>query len=185
MKKAHAALMGCIVLTVSLSACVVQSPGVPETVTVVPSPPASSEVETDSSAPAATPVTPSSEKTVLINGKMYDCVQVIASEVDPCTDSFRYAFDLWGENLERYINSGQLGPLGNGDSPLLPQDQIALLGLLACGMQAQNSTQTEFLEIASQLPKVERVAAITKGSEELLSFWVEAPDSLCPDLPSA
>jgi hypothetical protein len=117
-----------------------------------------------------------SGKRVTIEGKSYNCTELFKQ---PCGAEFATAFDKWGDNVDTYVNSGKLGPLGNpGGDPAaatIPYETIAFLGLYGCMMSEAGYTSKDFIAYGQ---KVQPGATGT----ELLPFWFQAQRGLCPEV---
>lgn len=179
----HHKLLGVIgagVLLVAVTSCVPPSPETKETatVTVTPTPTPTQTVATETSASA----TPSAEeRTVLVQGKRYTCPQIIDSKTGDCEESIQRAFNKWAPNIDDYVNSGKLGPWGNGESPPLSYERVALLGLLACGMNAEGLDIERFVQITTvAVPELATMEPLTPEREEIRAFWRTAQTVMCP-----
>jgi hypothetical protein len=71
--------------------------------------------------------------------------------------------------------------MGNGDSPELSYERVALLGLLACQAGAEGLTVDHFVEIATlAVPELANMEPLTPEREEIRSFWRAAHIVMCP-----
>lgn len=128
-------------------------------------------VETPSNTPSPPP-----EKTVVVDGRAYTCAQILGLNTLECDAIFQHAFLQWGDKIDDYVNSGKLGPLGNGDNAPVRYEDVAQLGLLACSVSEVGNTSNEYIPAAKTVVK-------TASGTELLPFWFEAQKSMCPEFP--
>jgi hypothetical protein len=171
-------LVGAGVLLIAITSCVPPSPETKETVTVTVTPTPTQTVATETSASATQSA---EERTVLIQGKRYTCPQVIDSKTGDCDGTIQRAFNRWAPNIDNYVNSGKLGPWGNGDSPPLSYERVALLGLLACGMNAEGLGIERFVQITTvAVPELATMEPLTPEREEIRAFWRAAQTVMCP-----
>jgi hypothetical protein len=178
-------VFGAGVLLIAITSCVTPAPETKETttVTVTPTPTASQTPTTSQTVAAETSASATQsaeERTVLIQGKRYTCSQIIDSKSGACDGNMQKAFNKWAPNIDNYVNSGRLGPWGNGDSPPLSYERVAMLGLLACEMNAQGLTVEHFLKVVAIVPELSSMEPITPEKEEIRAFWRAAQTVMCP-----
>jgi hypothetical protein len=146
----------------------------------------SSTNETPPISDASTPPVVPSDKTIEINGKSFTCGETIGASNSTCDENFQKAFNLWGDNIVAYMDSGQLGPLGNNlkgaNNPdaLMRYEDVVARGLGACIFAANGEgmgdmdAQTKFVNwMAETYPDEDHVA--------FLPIWTGANGYLCPD----
>lgn len=129
-------------------------------------------IETQTATPTAT--TPPPEKKVVVEGREYTCAQLLGLNTLECDRINKTAFDKWGEKVDDYVNSGKLGPLGNGKNAPVSYGDVAQLGLLACSVSEVGNTSSEYIPAARTIVK-------DAAGTELLPFWFEAQKSMCPE----
>jgi hypothetical protein len=183
MKRRSAVVIAGIVMAPLLTSCITLGGGGNQNTTPPPQPPPATtpvgQPPTETPPPptaenaATTPPAGSNEKTVAIDGKYYTCAEVIGKK---CDDAFTYAFGKWGDHVDSYVNSGRLGPLGNGENSPFSYEQIATLGLAACAYSERGYTSADFVKDAKE-------THTTALGTELLPFWFQAHRSICTELP--
>lgn len=126
----------------------------------------------ESSSVLATTAAASNGKSYEINDVSYSCSSLIGtSEFPNCGKQYQRAFNTWGENLDAYVNSGELGAVGNGSLPL--SDEV-LIGLEACIMLEGNASEWQFVDFQSRnYPQISQA--------HILPFWLQAAKILCTD----
>ncbi len=119
-------------------------------------------------------------KSVVIMGEKFTCGEIVGDEDGECDWQTRITFVRWGDNLNAYIKSESLGPLGDDirslDNPtgLVSFREVAAIGLYACRHMATNASQDEFVDWLHELhPDQDRSV--------LLPFWSGAQQFLCAD----
>lgn len=122
----------------------------------------------------------SGEKTILIDGQRFTCAQTIGATTGSCPDSLMKSFVKWGDNINAYVNSGQLGPLGDGANAPLSFERIAVIGLFACEMNSVRPDPSKFLQSVKELEWITELPAEDTTDAALLPFWSEATRTLCP-----
>lgn len=110
-----------------------------------------------------------SESTVVIDGKAYTCAEIIV--VETCGSDTAELFDKYKQNIESYVQSGELGPL---NSNAFSYEDVAYAGLMAClhGSEGEDAYVDFMLsEGGAAYADLQRV--------DLLPAYFEASKSLC------
>jgi hypothetical protein len=110
-------------------------------------------------------------KTVVIDGKSQTCEELLKTETGRyCQDGTAKVWARWGDNFPKYLKSDKLVPL--------PQDQKALLGVVACStMDEEGKTSKDFVSFAHVLHP-------NNSEADMHQYWTESQRLICPDLPA-
>jgi hypothetical protein len=109
-----------------------------------------------------------SEKTVTIDGKSYTCETI--TEIKKCTVKFQKTFDRYRKNIDKFVNSGILGPLN--DAETFTYEDVAYAGLTACHIGDRNA----FIDEVRSNPPFTDLTSI-----DLFPTWFAAKRYLCPN----
>ncbi|KAA0017021.1 hypothetical protein [Antrihabitans cavernicola] len=116
--------------------------------------------------PSAAPP-PLADTAYTVNGRPTTCTDLFHQ---PCDFTLQYGYDMWGQHLESFVNSGVLGTY---------RDDIgfvasAELSLQACGVaHTTGKTFLDYLDLAhTDHPEA--------GSPQLFPFWNRTRQDLCP-----
>lgn len=179
-------MVGVALASVALAACGDDDDAGPTTTVDVEAPATEAKTTTKTTEPETTkprttetlrPANP--EVTVVIHGKSYTCAEIVANEdqqLVPCGDTSQNIFNVYGDNIDAFVNSRRLGPV-NGD-PFTYAD-AAFLGITACALRVQGHDVDYFIDYVSAQPPFNQMD-LDLGRLTFLPVWFEAPRSLCP-----
>lgn len=126
-----------------------------------------------------TPVNdPPAESTVTIDGKDWTCETITATpEESDCGELTQRAFDVYKDNLDGFVRSGDLGPAM--DDSRLRYEDLAFAGLVACAYMGNGEDQLTYVDyIANEHP----FNQLGYDSVQYVTFWLKANENMCPDL---
>lgn len=133
------------------------------------------------------PGTDGAETTVTIGGESWTCETITRS--GQCGPESQAVFDQYGNNIDLFVNSGELGPLNDFDEVIgetddcgelfLYYEDVAFAGLVACTFSPGGEEQFE--EFIGWMRRDGGEALASFSGTELLPVWFEAHKRLCPE----
>ena len=117
------------------------------------------------------------ETTVRIDGQDWTCEAITASEPQQCGEFTQQVFDQYGDNIDTYVNSEQLGPLNAGNG--FTYEDAAFAGLVACAYMLDKRGQNDYIDY---MMTEEPFKSTLDERVEYLPAWLAAPTYLCPGL---
>jgi len=120
------------------------------------------------------PEPPPADTTVEIDGVLYTCGQLLYQGVKECPENYQAAFNTWGDDIDAYVTSDDLGALGGRMS----YEEVATTGLAACLYAYNGEEMTAF---TAQLLTVFQAADPTLVAADFDDFWSAAMQHLCTD----
>lgn len=96
-----------------------------------------------------------------------------------CSRDTREIFNEFQENIDDYVNGGQLGPLNSTEFSF--QD-VAYAGMMACTYQARSESLEDYLTFMSDDETLTETVQRVGGNEDrtFRGAWFEAKRTLCP-----
>jgi hypothetical protein len=109
-------------------------------------------------------------------GQEFTCEEAL--DINPevgCPDDVVEVWEEWGQNLDDYVDSGELGPLNDESFAV---GDVAFAGVMACVVTTSGGDEQDFIDFM-QDPDNETQLDELSGTE-LLPAWFAAGEVLCP-----
>jgi hypothetical protein len=109
-------------------------------------------------------------------GQDFTCEEAL--DINPevgCPDDVVEVWEEWGQNLDDYVDSGELGPLNDESFAV---GDVAFAGVMACVVTTGGGDEQDFIDYM-QDPDNETQLDELSGTE-LLPAWFAAGEVLCP-----